>query len=124
RPLRTLLIALAAASPLGGQIVSGTLLLRDGTTPISGAIVLATDARGETASRTLSGERGDFTLRLPAAGRYELRVLRIGYRPFAGPAVDVAPGATQQVRVLYTGDAVTLATVNVRERENCRVRPD
>ena len=71
-----------------------------------------------------AGAKGEFTLRLPAPGRYDLKVLRIGYRPTQGPSVTVADGATETVRIVFAAEAVVLSAMNVRERETCRVNAD
>lgn len=125
--LRTLLLAIslsAAGARLAAQTVRGVVVLRDSTTPLIGAIVAALASNGSTAARALSGERGEFTLKLPAPGRYTLRVLRIGYRPSPGPVLEMAGSATESVRLVFSGDAITLTAVTVRGRNECRVRPD
>ncbi|MDB4888742.1 MAG: hypothetical protein JWL61_597 [Gemmatimonadetes bacterium] len=126
RMLRALLIATilgAATPPLVAQSVLGTVMLPD-STPVVGAIVLAKDNNGSTVGRALTGQRGDFALRMSTEGRVALTVLRIGYRPTVGPFVTVAAGATERVRIVFASGAVTLAEVGVRERETCRVGAD
>ena len=113
----------ASRTPLAAQAIKGTVVLRD-STPVAGVIVVASDDGGATAGRALTSARGEFVLRLPAAGHYGIRVLRIGYRPTQGPSVTVAAGATETVRVVFTAEVVTLTTVNVRDRETCRVSAD
>lgn len=119
-------VALACIAPHGiaAQVVTGTVVLVDSTTPVSGAIVLAIDAQGMTAGRGLTTARGSFTVRLNAPGTVELRVLRIGFKPLKGPSLTVAAGALQKVQIVYAAEAVSLAAVNVRERETCRVQND
>src|SRR5207244_10631863 len=68
--------------------------------------------------------RGDFVLRLPAPGTYALTMLRIGFRPTVGSTVTVGARDTAHVRLVFTADAVTLAAMNVRERQTCRVSAD
>jgi hypothetical protein len=124
--LRALVIATvlgAAPPPLVAQTVLGTVVLPD-SSPVVGAIVLASYANGATAGRALTGQRGQFVLRLSSEGRIDLRVLRIGYRPTVGPSLTVAAGATERVRIVFASAAVTLAEVGVRERETCRVGAD
>ncbi|HWJ13025.1 MAG TPA: carboxypeptidase-like regulatory domain-containing protein, partial [Gemmatimonadaceae bacterium] len=80
---RTLLaaaIAATAARGLAAQVVSGIVVLRD-STPAIGAIVEASDARGKPAGRALTNSRGEFRLSTAGDGRFDLKVLRIGYRP-------------------------------------------
>lgn len=110
--------------PIDAQVVRGAVLLPDSVTPVTGVIVVATDDRGATAVRALTGARGDFVLKLPAEGRYFLRVLRIGFRPAPGPSVMVGAASIEQVRIIYSAAPVMLSSMNVRERETCRVSAD
>jgi hypothetical protein len=87
-------------------------------------IVVATDDQGREASRALSSARGEYSLRLPAGGRYALKVLRIGYRPTPGPTVAVSGDGKETARIVLVNEAVSLAAINVRDRETCRVNAD
>ncbi len=117
-------LSLIAAAPLAAQAVRGKAVLPDSTTPLAGAIVQAKDDHGATAGRGLTGRGGAFIIALPHAGRYQLELLRIGYRPTIGPAVNVGATDTASVVIVFAGQAVTLAAVDVRERETCRVGAD
>jgi hypothetical protein len=115
----------AAARTASAQAVSGIVVLPDGVTPAGGVIVTATDSRAFEVSRGLTNARGEYTLRLPAAGRVLLKALRIGFRPTNGPTVDAAPtGKTDAPRIVLIAEAVSLTAVNVRDRETCRVNAD
>src|SRR5450631_572268 len=81
----------AAAAALGAQTVRGIVTLPD-SSRAAGVIVVANDAKGAIAARALTGESGSYELRLPGAGRYDVRVLRIGFRPTVVPAFDLAAG--------------------------------
>ncbi len=118
------ILSLCRGSALSSQIIRGVVVLPDSSTPVAGAVVVATTERGPSSVRALSGAKGEFTLRLPAPGRYDLKVLRIGYRPTQGPSVTVADGATEAVRIVFAAEAVVLSAMNVRERETCRVNAD
>jgi carboxypeptidase family protein/TonB-dependent receptor-like protein len=111
----------AAAS---GQAVSGVVLLPDSVTPAAGVIVVATDDRGATAAKALSGARGQFTLRLPAPGRYGVTLLRIGFKPTQLPPVQVGTDGGAPRRLVLGNQPVVLSSVNVRVRETCRVGAD
>ena len=84
----------AVAGELGAQTVRGTVTLPD-SSRAAGVIVLATDAGGATAARALTGEAGGYEFRLPAAGRYEVRVLRIGFSPTILLPFDIAAGESR-----------------------------
>ena len=124
----TLAVTIAAAVVVSAhavvaQVVLGRVVTPD-STPVSGAIVTATDVRGATIGRALTTQRGEFVLRLTAAGEIRLGVLRIGYRPTAGPTVTVAEHGTEHARIVFTSRAVVLAAAGVREKETCRVSSD
>jgi hypothetical protein len=119
-----LALSSASAGRLAAQVVRGTVSLPDSTTPLPGVIVVATDERGATAARALTGSHGDFTLRLPAAGQYRLRVLRIGFRPTVGPTLIVGDAASEGVHIVFAADPVSLAAINTRDRSTCRVGAD
>lgn len=129
RAVTTVAISLAGAATLAGQTnaaptLRGTVVLPDSTTPASGVIVLASDARGATAGRALTNARGQFVVALPVAGRYSFALLRIGFRPTRIPAITIAEGATEVVRFVLDNQPVVLSSINVRERETCRVSAD
>jgi hypothetical protein len=77
------------------QAIRGAFFLSDSVTPAVGIIVTATRADGTTAARALTSPAGDYTLALPAPGTYELRALRIGFRPSIVRDVVVAANATR-----------------------------
>src|SRR5689334_2867864 len=116
-------VAASAASSLAAQAVSGTVVLRDSSAAV-GVIVQARDGRGKPAGSALTNSRGEFRLALPGDGRFDLRVLRIGYRPTPGPSVSVVGGRTDPVHIVVTGDAVVLTGIDVRDRETCRISAD
>lgn len=112
-----------AASNLPAQVVSGIVVLRDSSAAV-GVIVQASDARGKTGASALTNSRGEFRLSVPGDGRFDLKVLRIGYRPTQGPSVTVSGGRAEPVRIVLTGEAVILSGINVRDRETCRISAD
>jgi hypothetical protein len=117
-------LSLVGAGRLAGQIIRGTVVLPDSTTPASGVIVIATDARGTTAARALTTSQGQFAVTLPAPGRYGFTLLRIGFRPTHLGDVGVSAGASEVVRFVLADNPVVLSSINVRERETCRVNAD
>src|SRR5262245_53221799 len=97
------LVAIAIAhGTLGGQVVRGTVVMPD-SAPAAGAIVVVADERGAMVGRALTNGVGQFSLKLPAAGHYSLKLLRIGYRPTIGPTVSVASDATETLRIVLSG---------------------
>ncbi len=116
-------ISAIAANALAAQAVTGSIALRDSSAAV-GAIVQATDGRGKPAGSALTNSRGEFRLALPGDGRFDLRVLRIGYRPTQGPSVSVVGGTATPVHIVVNGEPVVLSGINVRDRETCRISAD
>ncbi len=87
-----LLVSLTVGVPLGAAAQAGSITGKvtdaDGGVGLEGARVLITGSnRIET-----SGREGQYTFRDVAPGNYQLRVLRVGYRPDTG-SVAVTAGA-------------------------------
>jgi hypothetical protein len=54
------------------------------------ALIILLDDRGQERARTITTPTGGFELRAPGAGRYRLRILRIGQRGWETPPFDLA----------------------------------
>ena len=116
-----LLLAFVSAA-LGAQALRGRVTMPDSVAPAVGILVAASDARGAEIARAVSNERGEFLLPLPRSGRFDVRALRVGYRPTFVSSVDVAAGDTVAVRIVLARDLVRLATIVVRRSDDCRAR--
>ncbi|HWH53486.1 MAG TPA: carboxypeptidase-like regulatory domain-containing protein [Gemmatimonadaceae bacterium] len=78
------LVALAC-SVLGSvaaraQTVQGVTLARDAR-PLAGVVVLLLDGGSQAVGRALSSRDGEFRIVAAGAGNFQLRALRIGFRP-------------------------------------------
>ncbi|MEO8624158.1 MAG: carboxypeptidase-like regulatory domain-containing protein, partial [bacterium] len=124
RVLAVVCLLFVSTTSLRAQIVSGSVVLTDSVTAVAGVIVVASDANGVSLGRALTSARGTFSIVLPAPGDVRLTVLRIGYRPSIGPSLQVLAGATVSTRIVFEARPVVLSTINVRERETCRVQAD
>jgi hypothetical protein len=114
---------LAVGAGLGAQTVRGIVMLPDSSRAV-GVIVMATDAKGAVAARALTGESGSYELRLPGAGQYEVRVLRIGFRPTVIPAFEIGDGESRLLPVVLRGEAIVLSAIKVQGKSVCRVHQD
>src|SRR5690606_23537360 len=72
-------LLLLGGTSLAAQTVRGVLTEEGSARPISGALVLLLDADGRQASGSLTDEQGRYQIRASAAGRYTLRIQRIGF---------------------------------------------
>lgn len=135
RSIRTAVLSCAIAGAYVGvashrasaqSAVRGRVTMADGATRASGVIVVANPADGIPAAvtRALTSQRGEYQIALPRAGRYQIQALRIGFRPTAGPIINVAAADTVVANIQLTDVAVSLTTVTVRGDDVCRTSPD
>jgi hypothetical protein len=82
-------IVLHVSSLAGQQVVGHAMRDIDGT-PVPEALIILLDDRGQERARTVSSPTGGFELHPPGAGRYRLRLLRIGQRGWETPLFEVA----------------------------------
>jgi hypothetical protein len=116
-------VMLVGAASARAQTVRGIVMLPD-SSRAAGVIVIANDSKGTTAARALTGENGGYELRLPSAGRYDVRMLRIGFRPTTVPAFDLGAGESKSLPMILRGEAIVLAAVKVQGKSVCGVRQD
>ena len=114
-----LVLGIAVVHPLPGQSIRGRIFLSDSTTPAVGIVISAIDASGATTARVLNTASGDYLLRLAAPGRYELRALRIGFRPTVVSGVDVGAGMVRVQNIVLGKLPVKIAGVVVRADADC-----
>jgi hypothetical protein len=74
------LLAASVTTRADAQDVRGTVRDSASGQPVRGAVVIVQDARGATLARNLTGERGQYLVRLSDNAR-RVQVLRIGFRP-------------------------------------------
>jgi hypothetical protein len=119
-----LLLLAIAASPLSAQEWTGRIEASTDSAPVAGALVILIDSLGREARRTLSSPTGGFSLPLPGAGRYQVRVLRIGYAGWLSPPHRFDPGQRRETRLVIEDRIIQLAAIEVTTtRSRCGVRP-
>lgn len=116
-----LLLLLVPIPPLHAQGIRGRLLQAGSNTPIVGALVVLQDSAGKRAAQTVSGGEGRYSIRAPAAGRYLLRVLRIGYFPYES---FIELGSVDQLdrTLILGGTPVALPEISVAGKSLCGSR--
>ncbi|MEO7996416.1 MAG: carboxypeptidase-like regulatory domain-containing protein, partial [Gemmatimonadaceae bacterium] len=123
--LLTALAVIAAPRTVAAQALRGTVVQSNDSTPASGAVVVLLHATKDSIyERTVTGERGLFTLKLPAGTPVRLRVLRLGYQATNVGTYTLTSGQTETVRVKLSEMRVVLATLDVKTANRCDVRPD
>jgi hypothetical protein len=120
--LRNVLLAVVSAvGPVDAQIVRGRIVLDDGTAPLPGVVVTAIGATGNSVANSLSSASGEYLLRVPAPGRYTLRVLRIGFRPTLIDGIEVGRDSVRVAPLVLTPIPVAIAGVSIRDNTDCSV---
>jgi hypothetical protein len=108
----------ARAQTIRGVVVDAT------DRPVAGVVVFMLDSTSAVVARALSGEGGEFRVAASRAGSYQLRTMRIGYRPATTDPMVLLLGGEIEKRVALTGAQVALDTVRVVDRNSCRVTSD
>ena len=126
RTLAVLLpMLLVLSRRLPAQSVSGSLRADVDNRAIAGAVVLLLGASSDSVlGRTTSSIDGRFVVRAPRAGRFVLRILRLGQRSFTLPAFELADGDVKRIDLTLTRQPIELVAFNVRSDAVCRRSPD
>lgn len=117
------LFALAAtlvvwpSTPLMSQSLEGRVTDAASQRAVAGAVVLVLGERDSVLSRTIAGQTGQFTVRLPAAAR-AVRALHVGYTPTTLPISGARTG--EGMRIELARLATLLSDVRVRSSTVCR----
>jgi hypothetical protein len=108
------------SSTARGQELSELRIRLDGPggTPVSGALVALLNAGDSVVAEGLSSETGSRILRAPS-GVYQIRVRRIGYRPFVSNGVSV-PHSSELVLNVESA-RVVLESIVVNSKSQCKV---
>ncbi len=115
------LTLVCAAAPGQAQRLFGTVVLADGRTPGSGAIVAATDSSGAVVAREMASSRGDYVMPLSAAGTFTLTAWRVGSEPEVVRGVVVGAGSDVRQRIVMARPAPRPPRVSARTGETCEL---
>ena len=121
RVLTALLLGLVGA-PLGAQAVRGVVVTGD-SVAVRGAVVTLVDSLGGVAASALSDEFGAFQVRAPRRGTWRLRTEAVGFARVTSFPFELATAEVLVRRVQLTDVTRRLASVEVRDRLRCDVRP-
>ncbi len=120
---------LLCTTPLGAQLVRGTVTERTSGAPLSGVLVTLVNDSSRTVGSALTSERGDYGIRAPAEGRYRIDAKRIGVRRFSSAVFDLTTGETRELNVqldalLYSLPEVVITAIplcNMGDKDAGRV---
>lgn len=109
-----MLLALAAARPLGAQggVLTGRVMDDDTGQPVPGAQVEVLQGERRRAGRTVTDSSGTFTVALNRQGQYRMRASRVGYAEVTTPEVSVGAETVEVLVRIRTG-SVLLAPLEV-----------
>lgn len=105
------------------QTVVGRVISASDSTPIVGAIIQLQAEKGGWLSVALSARDGMFSTRALSPGPYNVRVVRIGYKPFAAGMLSVQ-GQETSTTILWKSVAVSLPTQLTRSKAVCDISSD
>ncbi|MCU0627234.1 MAG: carboxypeptidase-like regulatory domain-containing protein [Gemmatimonadaceae bacterium] len=124
RAAAMLVLLVAAPGMLAAQRLRVRVIDATTGTGVVGALVAAVDSSGQVVGEGLSQRAGERVVPLPAAGRYRLRVRRIGTQPYLGEAIRVGTGETRDLLVELHARGQRLSTVRVTRDAVCGRAPD
>lgn len=119
--LVTLIGVLVSSGSLAAQELRGTVRDSASHQPIPAAVVLLVDSSGVVLARRVTDVSGAFRLPGSSSAR-QLRVLRLGFRPFVRPLSSAESGST--LEILLATVPVHLAPVLTTARASCSARDD
>ena len=90
----SLTLVLGLPTALTAQQVRGRVVTAADSTPVAHALLLLLDEHGTERSRSSTSASGGFDLYAPTAGRFRVRVQRIGQHGWEAPPVNLAAGTT------------------------------
>lgn len=105
------------------QTLTGIVRTRDDLRPATGAIVMITDSTNRPLGGDVADSLGRFRITAPRAGRYAIRVERIGLRAVTAPSIALAVGQTVELPIDVAADPVALRRVRIDADSRCDVRP-
>lgn len=122
RPLAGAIATLVTcAAPALAQTITGRVLMPDSVTPAAGIVVAITTPNGNNIGRALTTRTGAYSVRLRAPGQYDVRALRVGYRPTVVRVV-VAAGATVTQNIVLASLPVSIVGITATGDGDCKLR--
>jgi hypothetical protein len=112
-----ILCFVATPEPGGAQGIQIRVVDSVTAAALSGALVALVDGREAVTVEGLTSENGYRTFFAPA-GRYRVRVRRVGFRPYVSDPIELAPA--RAVTVVVQSQPVVLSTIVISARSSCR----
>ena len=112
-------VLLLGVAPLAGQAIQGRLVQEGSDTPVSDAVVILMDSAGIEVDRAITFGSGGFSLAARGAGRYQLRILRIGFRAWTSDRFPLSAGPPVRRVLSLAGERIALPELTVAARAFC-----
>jgi hypothetical protein len=110
---------IVSAAPAWGQVLTGRALDSATAAPLSGVLLLLVDTGDVDAGRALTEVNGSYRI-AARPGRYRVRALRIGFRPYTSDWLELLPGQSVSRDVLVASLPIRLSAVQVVAQAPCR----
>jgi hypothetical protein len=117
-------LLLTSSSAAQGVPVAGRLSVEGTLEPVAGAAVYLLDSERGAVRAVLSDSAGDFRFMAPRAGRYSLRVERIGLETILLPPFDLPEAGVGDLRPMLRIRPIELDAVDVTADRVCDVDRD
>lgn len=118
-------VTILGASIARAQTVNGEIATQSGGVlkPVAGAIVALLDSSGRVVTSKLAEDGGSFSFLAPSAGRYSVRVDRVGFRSSVTAPFLVRQADSVDVPITIVSENVSLRAIIVSADRRCLVRP-
>ncbi len=105
--------------PVEAQSISGMIRETGGLRPVAGAFAALVDSAGSDVQARFTTPAGTFSLSATAAGRYRVRIERIGYEVWSSQFYDLAREEHLTIDVEIAPRPIQLAGLNVEVSRSC-----
>lgn len=114
----------AATTRAAAQSLAGLVVEQDSRQPVAAALVQLLPAERDSILKSLvTNPAGRFRIAPIAPGRYRLRMLRIGFRPWTSDPLSVEAGAAREETFAIPAVPVVLSEITVEGKNPCRGSP-
>jgi hypothetical protein len=109
-----------SAAGLGAQEIRGTLQEEPPGRPLPDAVVQLLAGQDSVAASVVTSLSGRFALQPRQAGRYRIRVLRIGHSPWLSSPLDLTADQVRDTTIQVSPQPVTLADIVITATTQCQ----
>lgn len=122
-PALSMFLLVGLGTTAAAQAIRGTVSDENGA-PIIGAVVALLDSAGKPVAGGLAGSGGEFHVRAPIAGRYVIRIDRVGHASELSEPIELIAGAVVERTIIARASPVQLARVVISTTRRCISRPE